>query len=74
MHKNESCSEDGNYYENQLAELMDLRQAVRLESNPNSSTYPSTFMDKNATNNVNHNNNNNKSYFEKVSYQTKIIR
>ena len=25
-----NCSEDGNFYENQLAELMDLRQAVRL--------------------------------------------
>ena len=46
MHKNESCSEDGNYYENQLAELMDLRQAVRLESNPNSSTSPSTSWTK----------------------------
>ena len=27
--ENNHCSEDGNFYENQLAELMDLRQAVR---------------------------------------------
>ena len=57
MHKNESCSEDGNYYENQLAELMDLRQAVR-QVKSQQLNIPINIMDKNATNNVDHNNNN----------------
>ena len=32
-----NCSEDGNFYENQLAELMDLRQAVSFSFLPSPS-------------------------------------
>ena len=74
MHKNEFCSEDGNYYENQLAELMDLRQAVRLESNPNSSTSPSTSWTKSHQQCQPQQQQRKLCYWEKVSYQTKIIR